>query len=127
MRVDRPRIAVLAAAAALLLAPAGCGSDADSADLSPVATWGVETPGHPSLTLAEDGSLSGTDGCNRLIGGWKQEGNTVTFTELGSTKMMCEGVDTWLNRAGSASITETSMTVMDQSGATIGTLEKADT
>ena len=124
MRVYTPRIAALGAAA-LVLAAAACATDGSSTDTSPVATWGAEAAGQPRLTLAKEGTLSGTDGCNQLIGGWKQDGSTVTFTAVASTKMMCVGVDTWLSNAASASIKGTSMTVMDKTGATIGTLEQA--
>ncbi|MDN5790645.1 MAG: META domain-containing protein [Micrococcales bacterium] len=124
MRLGRLRIAGIVAATALVLIPAGCGTDSPSARASPVGSWGSEVQGQPNLTLAKDGTLSGSDGCNRLIGGWKQDGDAVTLTIVGTTKMMCTGVDTWLSKAASASIDGTTMTVEDTAGTTIGTLEK---
>ena len=36
------------------------------------------------------GRIGGADGCNRLLGGYTLQGNNgITFTHLGSTKMLC--------------------------------------
>ncbi len=44
-----------------------------------------------TLEIAEDGSVSGSGGCNRFHGGAKIEGDTILFGDLGSTMMACEG------------------------------------
>lgn len=49
---------------------------------------GVE---QPWLQLADD-QLSGFGGCNRLMGGFKMDGSSLSFPGVGSTKMFCEGV-----------------------------------
>ncbi len=49
---------------------------------------GVE---QPWLQLAGD-QLSGFGGCNRLMGGVKMDGSSLSFPGVGSTKMFCEGV-----------------------------------
>lgn len=36
-----------------------------------------------------DGRISGTAGCNRLMGGYSQNGDTLDFTEIASTRMAC--------------------------------------
>lgn len=127
MRLDRLGIAGIVTAIALVLIPAGCGTDSSPAGASPVGTWGSEAKGQPNLKLVKDGTMSGTGGCNRLRGAWKQDGDAVSFTAVATTKMMCQGVDTWLSKAASASINGTTLTVKDTAGTTIGTLEKADT
>lgn len=39
---------------------------------------------------ATQGRIGGADGCNRLVGGYTLgEGNTIAFTHLGSTRMLC--------------------------------------
>ena len=38
---------------------------------------------------ADGGRLSGSDGCNRLIGGYTLTGDRITFGRLGSTMMLC--------------------------------------
>lgn len=89
-----------------------------------IGTWGVDAPGHPQLVLASDGTLSGTDGCNRLMGDWTAEDHTVNFGPLASTLMACEGVDTWLSGAASATIDGDIMAVMGAGGAQIGALDR---
>ncbi len=125
MRMNTVRWAALPATAALLLMTAGCGSDVAYVGSNPVGTWGSEAQGQPNLTLAEDGTMSGSDGCNRLTANWKKAKSGVTFTPIASTLMACQGVDTWLKGAVSASVTGTTMTVKGAGGNTIGTLKNA--
>jgi heat shock protein HslJ len=97
------------------------------ASASAIGTWGdTATRTEPSLVLAQDGTLTGTDGCNRLHGEWTEDGDTVTFDQVAATKMACEGVDTWLSGLASATIAGTEMTVLDASGTEIGTLTRAE-
>jgi len=58
--------------------------DGDGASLSQV-------PGRPmELLLANDQMrLSGSGGCNRLIGGYQLDGEQLRFSQLGSTQMAC--------------------------------------
>ncbi|MBM7832204.1 heat shock protein HslJ [Agromyces cerinus] len=94
--------------------------------VDPVGTWGdVATTDEPSLAFGNGGSLSGTDGCNRLVGSWTAEGDTVTFVEVASTRMLCEGVDTWLAALATATISGDTLTVFDESGEEIGTLDRS--
>jgi heat shock protein HslJ len=43
-----------------------------------------------SVTFNADGTISGTSGCNSFGGGYKVDGDQVTFTGLVSTLMACE-------------------------------------
>ena len=88
-------------------------------------TWGEEADGQPHLVLEEDGKLSGTDGCNRLNGGWEQDGDVVTFGEVATTAMACPDVDTWLMDLDSARIEGDTLLVNDASGSKIGSLTTA--
>ena len=127
--LTRRLCATAALGAALILGgcAGGPGSGESSGDdASPVGTWGSEDAGSPNLTLVDDGTVSGTDGCNRLSGSWTQDGPTVTFERMISTLMACEGVDTWLSQVSTATLDGDVLTVLDQSGAEIGTLERAD-
>lgn len=138
--VGRGRIAArgIIGAGVLALALAGCSSgpssdptsspDAGSSDaVGIVGVWGdSDTRDAPSLVFAEDGSVSGTDGCNRLVGSWTADGDTVDFAPLASTRMACDGVDTWLSNGVSGTWDETSLVVVDESGAEIGTLERSE-
>ncbi len=45
----------------------------------------------PTLEFDESTNrVSGFAGCNRFFGNYKIEGNSITFSQLGSTKMMCD-------------------------------------
>lgn len=43
-----------------------------------------------SLTFGDDGTLSGSSGCNSLGGEYKVEDKTVTFSNVASTLMACD-------------------------------------
>lgn len=47
------------------------------------------SPQTPTLLLHADGSVSGSDGCNRLLGRYRIEGDSVEFSGLASTMMAC--------------------------------------
>ena len=114
-------------AAALLLA--GCageeGEDAGG-DIDPTGTWGDSSGTNtPYLTLDGDGTLTGSDGCNRLNGTWSvDEADQVEFENVASTKMACEGVDDWLSQLSVAEVSGDTMTVLGADGAEIGQLER---
>ncbi|MBC9926642.1 MULTISPECIES: META domain-containing protein [unclassified Leucobacter] len=115
--------AAAAAAAVLALSLSACAQQA-----SAYGTWGTpdsKQQNEPGLQLGEDGKVSGTDGCNRLVGTFEVDGDTVTFGPLASTMMFCEGVDTWLGKAVTATVKGDNLTVLDQDGAKIGTLKRA--
>ncbi|WP_368499475.1 META domain-containing protein [Herbiconiux sp. A18JL235] len=103
---------------------AAAGDDAGAVVGGAAGTWRAETPAGVDvhLTLAADGSVSGSDGCNTLTGSWTEADGVVTFGGLASTKKACEGVDTWLSRANALSFDGSSATVVDAAGAQIGTL-----
>ena len=102
----------------------GCSSTSDASTFE--GTWGSGEPPQPELTLAEDGSIGGTDGCNRLIGSWKLVDQHVELSPLGTTMMFCEGVDTWLGSATRAEIEGDTLHLFDQDGTEIGTLSKQE-
>ena len=90
-----------------------------------MGTWGTpDTEGQPYLDLSKDGSVAGSDGCNRLVGTWKENAAAIEFGPLASTMMACEGVDTWLSGAIGAVISGSTMTITDAGDKTIGTLEQ---
>jgi heat shock protein HslJ len=43
-----------------------------------------------TLSFAEDGTVSGTDGCNRYHGPYTEDGEELTIGTLGATMMACE-------------------------------------
>jgi len=123
-------IGTILAAAALALAGCATGGGGTGygggASESAAGTWGDtgETT-EPSLVLEDDGTLTGTDGCNHLSGEWTEDGDTVTFENVASTLMACADVDTWLSGLATATVDGSTMTVFDQSGDEIGTLPRS--
>ncbi|MEO8908514.1 MAG: META domain-containing protein [Microbacteriaceae bacterium] len=116
------RSAAASVLVAVMVVLAACSAGAPAA----TGTWGDSSAAQtPYLTLKSDGSLGGSDGCNRLIGTWKQSDADITFGKLGSTMMACEGVDTWLSKAASATVAGSTLTVKDESNNKIGTLDKS--
>ncbi|MBS3179004.1 META domain-containing protein [Pseudoclavibacter sp. Marseille-Q4354] len=113
----------IAVAAAALLLLTGCAAPAASA----AGTWGTPNSsgqGEPGLNLADDGKVTGNDGCNRLMGEWTETDGTVEFGALASTMMFCEGVDTWLLGASTAEVGGDSLVVFNEAGDQIGTLPR---
>lgn len=47
-----------------------------------------ETPG---ISFGKDLRVSGSSGCNRFMGGYSQDGQSLKFTELAGTMMACPG------------------------------------
>jgi hypothetical protein len=123
----RGRITVaVAIAAGAALGLSGCqvyGVDAPEPP-NPVGFWGTaDTAGLPFLAFTEDGKVSGSDGCNALSGEWELEGTTIDFSDMASTLMACEGVDTWLSALDAATISGETMTILDDADTEIGTLK----
>lgn len=122
------RGATIAALGVLALAGCGSGANSDSgstgASIDPAGVWGQSDPGQPNLELMPDGSFTGTDGCNRMGGSWESDGAEVTFSDVFQTLMACDDVDTWLSALDTATASSDSLTVFDESGAEIGTLDR---
>ncbi|MEZ0447829.1 META domain-containing protein [Cellulomonas sp. ICMP 17802] len=86
--------------------------------------WGIQdTEGVSSLDLAEDGTASGTDGCNRIVGTWEQDGDQVAFSPWAITRMACQSVDTWLSESVKATVQGGNLVFSDEFGIEIGTLQ----
>jgi len=55
---------------------------------------GVEVPGvaeaKASIALTEDGNVQGYGGCNRFFGGYRLEGDRISFSPIASTRRYCE-------------------------------------
>ncbi|MFF2050774.1 META domain-containing protein [Leifsonia sp. NPDC058194] len=117
----RPARAALAlAAVAAVVALSGCSSSASSF----TGTWGSSSSGQPNLTITDDGSFSGTDGCNAMSGKGTISGDTFTFGPFASTLKACDGVNPWLSRANTAKISDGDLVVYANGGEKVGTLAK---
>ena len=100
-------------------------ASAKAVPAAPEGIWGnPENTREPSLELHEDGRLTGTDGCNRLMGRWVFEDGTVRFQEVSMTLIGCPDVDQWMASAASAVPTEDTLLVYDGAGNEIGSLPR---
>lgn len=83
-------------AACFLMVPIAVAAQSDIQN-SPVGRWlaedvdggGVIDRLQTILEIAEDGAVSGTGGCNRMIGKATIAGNALTFGTIASTQMAC--------------------------------------
>ncbi|GBR69931.1 META domain-containing protein [Gluconobacter kanchanaburiensis] len=71
---------------------------AGSAVRVPYGTWGIQSLGDrhfensadaPGLTLQQDGTVYGSDGCNRLMGHFRIEGQNLHFLPFAMTRRAC--------------------------------------
>jgi heat shock protein HslJ len=118
--VRHARPALIVAAIIVVAALAGCSSSASSF----TGTWGSNATGQPNLTIKDDGTFSGTDGCNALSGKGTISGDTFTFGPFASTMVACPGVQPWLNLAHTAKVDGSNLVVYKNGGEKIGTLAK---
>ena len=124
--IRAPFAATLTLVAAFALS--GCATSSGGGSIDPVGTWAESSDADaPSLTLAEGGELTGTDGCNQLSGEWElKDDDIVYFGSVASTRMACPDVDVWLDQLSQATISGSTMTVLGQDGSEIGQLERTD-
>ncbi|QYM76455.1 META domain-containing protein [Leucobacter luti] len=113
-------IATASIAAAALLGLSGCAAGASFS-----GTWEGSGDQPPSLEITADGTFSGSDGCNTMVGTGEIAEDTFSFGQFATTRKMCEGVDTWLSTAASATVDGDTLVVFDAEGAEIGALRRA--
>ncbi|AOA57799.1 META domain-containing protein [Acinetobacter larvae] len=70
-----------------------------------------------------DSALSGSDGCNRIMGGYAVQGNKIKFSSLATTQMMCmdtvdlpEKFNTALNQVKSFAVNKSQLKLLDKEG-----------
>lgn len=121
MKTSASKFAIALVGASIVALMSGCATAVTVA-----GTWGdAAVSSEPSLELSDNGKLTGTDGCNRLVGEYEASGNTITFKQVASTMMFCEQIDTWLSRLDTATVSGDTMTVFDVDSQEIGTLNRA--
>lgn len=115
----------LAAALLAVVSLASCADSPGSGTPSVEGVWGdTGDSSAPSLDFAPGGRVNGTDGCNHMMGGWTQDGASVTLDEMTSTLIGCPDVDTWLSAAATAEVDGETLELFDASGNPIGTLQR---
>jgi len=130
MMIMRRAALVLALIAPAALA-AGCATtnDAGATPMNEKDYVGISfastAKGEPFLKFADDGTYSGSDGCNGL-GGTYEVGEDELILKPGfSTLMACPDIDTWVRGAKSVKLDGDALVVFDKSGSEIGTLARS--
>lgn len=118
------KLLLVLAIPAFIVSLAACGSNESAEEVEVTGIWGSQDQGQPWLELGDDGSLAGSDGCNRLTGSWSAEGGELSVGPVGATQMFCEGVDTWLLEIHRATVEGDTLHVFSQSNQEIGTLAR---
>jgi heat shock protein HslJ len=92
----------------------------------PVGYWvEADTPTAPFLSMAADRTFTGNDGCNTLRGTWSTTDDDATrFSDVASTRMACEGVDTWLSGLALGRVVAGVMTIQSADGTVLGQLTR---
>ncbi|MDO9397088.1 MAG: META domain-containing protein [Herbiconiux sp.] len=103
---------------------ASSGGGAGETDASPVGVWRAEAPDEAWLEIADDGSVSGSDGCNAVTGSADVTGAEVTFTMGLSTLIACPDVSITFSGLRSASVSGDVLTTRDAAGAEIVALRR---
>lgn len=115
----------LAAALMAVAAVASCAESPGSGAPSVEGAWGdTGDSSAPSLEFADDGRVSGTDGCNQLMGHWTQDGASVALADMTATLVGCMDVDTWLSDAATAELDGDTLALFSEDGEPIGTLSR---
>ncbi|WP_378144714.1 META domain-containing protein [Cnuibacter sp. UC19_7] len=128
----RRRLALLAASGgALALLVAGCASSSPSASsggdrsaADAVGTWAGTGDKPASLNLAEDGSVDGTDGCNKATGRYSVEGSQVSFALNPMTLKACLGVTLSFDKLDHGTVDGDSITLYTHDGTELTTLTR---
>ncbi|MBP1326920.1 heat shock protein HslJ [Leucobacter exalbidus] len=90
-----------------------------------LGTWSSDAKGEPTPVFANEGAVTGTDGCNRISSTFTFNGERAVLAPFASTKMACQGVDDWLKGASEVALDGDVLQVFNNKGDEIGTLDRA--
>ena len=129
MNMRRAALALAFIAPAALAAGCATNTDAGATSVNQEdyigAAFTSTAKGEPFLEFAEDGTYSGSDGCNKLAGTYEVGDDELVLKPGFSTLMACDGVDTWVRGATAVKVETDTLVVFDKSGSEIGTLARA--
>ncbi|MGO1770879.1 MAG: META domain-containing protein [Microbacterium sp.] len=94
------------------------------ADAEVLGTWTSDEKGSPSLSFAEDATVTGTDGCNGIASTFAIDGDRIVIDEFATTRKACEGVDGWLGGVREVAVEGDTLIVSNAAGDEIGELTR---
>ena len=124
-------LALFLALAAPLAVTTGCATHTDPGAevLNPDdyidITFASTEKGEPFLEFAQDGSYTGSDGCNGLGGTYQVDEDQLVLSPGMSTLIACPDIDTWVRNTKTVKLDGSSLVLFDKTGAELGTLEKS--
>lgn len=90
-----------------------------------IGDWVSDEAGDPHLEFSDDGTVSGSDGCNGIGGEFSVENEVVSVKLGASTLKACQGVDDWLRGVTTVAVDGDTMQVMNENGDEIGQLQRS--
>lgn len=120
------RVTVTVGLLAALTATGGCAAEpapeVTAADV--VGSWGTSTTEQQAyLIIEDDGTVVGSDGCNRLRATWQVGGSGVSFSSWSGPTAACPQVDGWLGAAVAARLEDGDLLLVDRDNLNLGTLQ----
>lgn len=87
--------------------------------------WSSDEPGEPHLEFGEDGTFSGSDGCNGIGGEYFADQGAVRVQLGASTLKACADIDDWLRGISTVTVDGDTMQVVNENGDEIGQLQRS--
>lgn len=88
--------------------------------------WVSTKPGSAAfLTLADDGSLTGSDGANRISTIWTGDDTGALVEAFVTTQRATQGMERWVGRTRRLEADGDRLNVFDQAGNHLGVLNRA--
>lgn len=85
--------------------------------------WAAESNPHAFLEFALDGSVTGSDGANRIVTTWQPDGDgSAVVAPFLTTQMAAKGMQTWVGGVRRVEVDGDVLAVFDQSGNRLGEL-----
>ncbi|SJN16424.1 hypothetical protein FM104_00885 [Microbacterium esteraromaticum] len=92
----------------------------------PVGQWGEVGERSAFLTVLDDGTVAGSDGCNGMSGAWSVSDGRVVFSDMITSLMMCSGLESELQGSVVAAVASgDTLYVLDENGGLSGVLSRA--
>lgn len=129
MNIRRTAVVFALIAPAALAAGCATHSDVGAAPMKEEdyvgAVFASTAKGEPFLEFAEDGTYSGSDGCNGIGGTYEATDDELVLSPGFSTLMACPDIDTWVRDAKSVKIDTDVLVIFNKGGEEIGTLSRS--
>lgn len=88
--------------------------------------WVSTKPGSAAfLSISDDGSLTGSDGANRISTTWTKDGSGAVIESFLTTQRATQGMERWVGRTRRVETDGDQLNVFDHAGKHLGELTRA--